>query len=94
MKQYERIFVPRNAKEHGVTMDDNYRVQHYGFAGPTNLSIEVEPQQNVIVLTVEELREVCKAMVSEWIEVNGNGSIDADLEKDLHNYLQSKGIKI
>ena len=48
----------------------------------------------IIVLTVEELREVCKAMVLEWIEVHGTGSIDDDLEKDLTNYLHSKGIKL
>lgn len=46
------------------------------------------------VCSIEELREVCRAVVSEWVEVSVHGSIDTDIDKDLDNFFKSKGIQL
>ena len=80
MKQYDKIWIPE-------------KIEGFEFRDEDGDTPTLQ-KGSFIVLTVEELREVCKAMVLEWIEVHGTGSIDDDLEKDLTNYLHSKGIKL
>jgi hypothetical protein len=91
MKQYDQIFVPHNVKEHGIAMDDNYMVHHEGFAGPTGPGVEVVPQRNVIVLTVEELRQVWNAAQDRACALQMG---DPGYTKIFESFMQSKGIKL
>lgn len=83
MKQYDKIYVPHDPKMHGVYMDDNYRVSHEGFVGPTGHPVEVFPMHGVIVLTLEELKDVWES-----------ASAMPDLPGVLELYLKSKGIEL
>jgi hypothetical protein len=93
MTLHEMIFVKHDPKEHGVWMDDNWKITHEGFAGPDK-RFEVVPQRDVIVMSVDELKEMCGTIVAEWIEVKPPGSIDKDIEQDVKFYLKDKGILI
>lgn len=84
MKQYDRVWVPDENGEYGA----------YLLCPEVSAEEIISPKENVICLTIEELREICRAVVSEWVEIKPAGSVDADIDKDLHNYLTSKGITI
>lgn len=83
-------------------MDDNYKVSHEGFAGPTGLSIEVVPQLNLIVLDKEELEKMLyfffkegESLGSEAERKNAFAALQSpDFKTTLTTYLTSKGIQL
>ena len=90
MEKHEKIYVLHDPKRDGVVMDSNYHVSFEGFGGPTGPPVEVTPRSNVIVLSVEELRDL-------W---NHCANCQVDKETEYANevnftaYLQSKGIAL
>lgn len=49
----------------------------------------------IIVATKEELRDMCIAIVKEWVEETSDGSvIEEEVSEDLDKYLKNKGITI
>lgn len=82
MKQYDKIWVP---VPHSEAVNDcearTIGVKYY------------KPEKGVLCITLEELKEVCIAMVKEWVEETSDGSsIEEETANDLKKYLQSKGI--
>jgi trehalose utilization protein len=85
MKLHKRIWV----KSDGITMDGGYKVREDNFSGSKQIE-EVEPQPNVIVLTIEELKEVFHAGVI-FQRDRDNAFTCSPGVKD---YLTSKGITL
>lgn len=90
MEKHEKIYVLHDPKKHGVTMDDNYHVSHEGFAGPPGPPVEVVPRSNIIVLSVEELRDLW----NHCAECQVDKETAYANEVNFRAYLQSKGIVI
>ena len=81
MKQYDKIYV------HCHSMQSNLEI----VLEPGECGKSVKRVDNVLVMTIEELREMAIAMVKEWVEETSDGSsIEEETTKDLHNYLTSK----
>lgn len=88
MKHYtgeEKIYVPRDYKVHGVTMDHNYYVSHEGFGG-LDMTKEVVPESNVIILSPDELLDLMQESIEH--------SYPTLLREKAIALLISKGIQI
>lgn len=82
MKQYEKVFVPDK--------DDCFLVKEVGDDDEDALGW-FSPKENVIVLTIEELRELWNAAQDRSCALQIG---DPDNTKIFETYLQSKGIQI
>jgi hypothetical protein len=83
MKQYEKIFVP------DIENGDYWAQDEQDESKP---GYWLAPKENVIVLTVEELREVWQNGV--FFGNGEGGNADQTDTKNFKTFLQSKGIKL
>lgn len=83
MKQYEILWVPVDSD----SSKKSTRIE-------TNCGT-LDAIENSIVLTMEDLRELCNHMVKEWVKaVEGGFAIEEEVSEDLDKYLESKGVQL
>lgn len=95
MTRYDKIYIPHDAKNHGVTMDSNWYVYHEGFGGLTKGSLEeVTTVKNVIVLTIEEALEMWNSGREVGQQEITRDNLSKVTAPHFWKYIQSKGINI
>lgn len=86
MKLYDKIWVPNNLNQLATKYMLIGPDSHYPIGG-------LDENENVIVISIEDLRELCNHMVKEWVEaVEGGFTIEEEVAEDLDKYLESKGV--